>query len=676
MELAIKTAEVTLLQEVDKSEIDKEVDRIISQHKNNRYEINRLVFESVAALTESENYSFELNTQGTFKRFWGGITGKNRRLHNGIDNSLARAQYASQQTLQKLAEQNLMSFELITAVNNKLNASIIEVETEINKIYGTLVTFFKQTKSDIIQLENRVDRLEKNVNLLNWQNSIEYQMWNGIEYADLEKNQKIVCIVRDFFDLTKGKWTTSDLLLLKTAMATINLQPKEDVNYKEFILSIQGNQELLGKLFEGLTLKGVENYSQYVTIASGIQKKTLLDTSEQYTIDSVIKLLADNGCRLSEDVVKDNILNEYEKKYAKVNINTSINAYDFVVELLYNLEYVKEIMYVQTLDDKMKKAELLFSYNEIEKVFPMLQELSDYGYIKAKYMLALIYGMGYTGIDKNVDKAFQLFYECLSENYYPAFYDIMDIMEKGEVEEEKELVIAINEWIDIFDIDISKKSISSSEDELFDAIEMIMMKCLEICKQMANQGDIFAALVYSRIFFEVAEEKEEYISAISWASQGPFAIGNYLAALIYEWDWEGKDLKKSFELHMKAANFGLAAAEHSVGKAYQLGIGTEKNDELSYVYYKRAYEHGSRAVCLDLGNCYIDGRGTNKDDLKAFEIFVEGDKCGVVGCTDNIGWCYQNGRGINKNMEKAKEFYLKAASMGSTYSQKMLDKYF
>lgn len=71
MELTITNAEITSLEETEKNEIDKEIDRIINQHKNNRYEVNRLVFESVEALTQSENYSNELNSQGILKRFWG-----------------------------------------------------------------------------------------------------------------------------------------------------------------------------------------------------------------------------------------------------------------------------------------------------------------------------------------------------------------------------------------------------------------------------------------------------------------------------------------------------------------------------------------------------------------------------------------------------------------------------
>ena len=54
------------------------------------------------------------------------------------------------------------------------------VEGEINQIYAALIQFFKQNRSDMIQLENSVAKLEQNVNLINWQNSIEYQMLDGV----------------------------------------------------------------------------------------------------------------------------------------------------------------------------------------------------------------------------------------------------------------------------------------------------------------------------------------------------------------------------------------------------------------------------------------------------------------------------------------------------------------
>lgn len=170
------------------------IDSIIAAHKNNRQEINRLVFESVSAMTDSEGYEQQLSSRKGLRRLWGAITGSNKRLQDKIDSSRAAAQFAAQTTLQRLSEQNLLTFDLITAVNNKLNASMTEVEGEINQIYAALIQFFKQNRSDMIQLENRVAKLEQNVNLINWQNSIEYQMLDGVEYVDLDDASKIVCV--------------------------------------------------------------------------------------------------------------------------------------------------------------------------------------------------------------------------------------------------------------------------------------------------------------------------------------------------------------------------------------------------------------------------------------------------------------------------------------------------
>lgn len=277
MELEIINEQLT---DIEKQEIDKEIENIINKHRGNSFEINRLVFESVNSLETSNSYARELESQGKVKRFFGMVSGKNRDLQSKIDRNLYKSQYASQQTLQKLAEQNLMSFELITAVNNKLNSSIIEVENEINNIYGTLVTFFKQTKSDLIQLESRVERLEKNVNLLNWVNTIEYQMWNGVEYPELDDVEKIVCLAKDFYEITKGDWNTSDLLLLKSAIAEIGLSPKEKIGYDKFIKYLSANEVVYNKLLsEDIKLLDNEDYN-YVSILNGISKDTLLKSDE------------------------------------------------------------------------------------------------------------------------------------------------------------------------------------------------------------------------------------------------------------------------------------------------------------------------------------------------------------------------------------------------------------
>ena len=121
----VNTAE---LAKDDKEALDASIDALIAAHKNNRQEINRLVFESVAAMTAGDDYERQLANKKGLRRFLGGITGSNKKLQDLINSNRAAAQYVSQQTLQRLAEQNLMSFDLIAAVNNKLNASINSIE--------------------------------------------------------------------------------------------------------------------------------------------------------------------------------------------------------------------------------------------------------------------------------------------------------------------------------------------------------------------------------------------------------------------------------------------------------------------------------------------------------------------------------------------------------------------
>lgn len=214
----------------EQTELEKQIDHVIAAHKNNRREINRLVFECTSALTAADDASHELASKGLLSRLIGGITGSNKQLQDKINGNMKAAQYTSQVTMQKLAEQNLMTFDLLTAVNNKLNASIDSVNEKCKEQFVILGKFILKTRGDMISLSLRMDKVEWNVKLLNWQASVESLNLNGVEYSDLDDAGKIVCLARDFYDLTDGNWTTSDLLLLKAAMGQIGMAPKKEIN--------------------------------------------------------------------------------------------------------------------------------------------------------------------------------------------------------------------------------------------------------------------------------------------------------------------------------------------------------------------------------------------------------------------------------------------------------------
>lgn len=332
------------------TEINKQVGALIERHKDNRAEIIRIVFEGAAALTAGDKLAQDLSFQGKFKRFRKRFTGANGRTQDLISTNLIAAQYAAQQTLQKLAEQNLMTFELIAAVNNRLNSQMTEVNDEINNIYRILLNFFKQTRADIVQFETRLKNVEQNVNLLNWQNSIEFQMYNGVEYQDLDDAAKIICLVKDFYDITKGTWRTTDLLLLKTAMATIGLNPRDKVSFINFIDNIGSNAELYQKLLGDNAQFATEEEQIVFALRAAEQGKKILSITD-----------------------------------------AAFPSYEFVLELLSNL---RQLEYHKEMHAKLQSGKKLFLRYKLAEALPLLEEASVAGLPEANYMLAVIHDEG------------------------------------------------------------------------------------------------------------------------------------------------------------------------------------------------------------------------------------------------------------------------------------------
>lgn len=632
MSTGLQVVKQEQLSENVRNEIDSEIDKIIERHKNNRYEINKLVFESVAALTSSENYSNELASQGILKRFWGGITGKNKALQAEINRNQAVAQYASQQSLQKLAEQNLMSFELITAVNNKLNVSMVEVETEINNIYGTLVTFFKQTKSDIVQLENRVARLERNVNLLNWQNSIEYQMWDGTEYTELTDIEKIACIVNDFYEITQGNYTTSDLLLLKSAMTTIGLNINELVSYQELATSIEEDERISNKIFHGkCENEYVEPWS--VVVASGVRKLEKFDNEEKYIVDCVKECLDGN----QEEISRGNIINKLFGEYLENNLLVSkdgkLKLYDMVVELLYNIEQLKYIP-EKTDEERTAEAEKFFIKGEYETAYHMFKKLAEEGVPRAMYFMGeyLRQGYGYYfGLDYDEEEGFR-WHQKGAELGDPLCILNTAYMYEGEER------------------------------------ERIKNSVINKLRKMSQSGDAFVKSELADIV-----DGEEKIDLLKEASEQGLARGWYKLGMEYNsGNIVKKDDSKALELLLKASELGSADAMGSVGVMYEYSVGADKDINKAIEYYNKSIKRGCGFGTEYLGFIYANGYDVEQDYYKAFECFKIGARIGYPGSINMVGLYYEEGKGTEKNGSKAIEYYKRAAELGLAVAQSNL----
>ena len=550
MDNSLAVVDAQVLTPEEQKQLDVQIDRIISSHRKNRQEINRLVFECTAALTEAEDDSRRLASKGWFKSLVGGLTGSNRKLQNKINTNLRAAQYASQVTLQKLAEQNLMTFDLITAVNNKLNASVQYMNEQFKNQYTVIGKFFLKNRSDIVSLELRMANVERNVDLLTWQSSIEYLQLNGKEYSSLDNTGKIVCIVRDFYDLTKGDWTTKDLLLLKSAMGNIGISPHEKMNYLQTVETIADTPEFKEKLLGGAEILPVEDPSYLITMGT-LGKMNALDSRDHYMVSLVRKKLADHGIAEGEKEIRNDVTSEYMKQEASVDLNTTVEAYDLVLDFLYNLDQAEKEGILVLSDEELRQS---FLQNP-KKAFSIIREYADKGNGMALYLMGDYYHYGYNAVICGRDKGIEYYRKALQAGYAPAAYE-SDEQRKNDL---------LNQWA-------------------------------EKNRALAQEGDCVAQNSLGDMYYFGHGVEQSYEKAVEWyrkaADQG-YADAQTNLGYMYK---NGYGVEQSYETavewYRKAADQGYANAQNKLGIMYDNGQGVEQSYEKAVEWYRKAADQG------------------------------------------------------------------------------------
>ncbi|WP_075442617.1 tetratricopeptide repeat protein [Selenomonas ruminantium] len=528
---------------------EMELENYISRNKSNRQEINRLVFEAVATMTEADEAQAELENKSFLQRLVGGLTGSNKALQDKINKNRAAAQYAAQQTLNKLAEQNMMSFELIASVNNKLNALSVNVNAEFNNIYAGLAKFLRHNRNEMAMMVSRLDKIERNVNLLTWQSSIEYQEFNGVEYVDLNDTGKIVCLIRDFYDITKGNWSLADLLLLKTAMSTMDIQPKKKIKYFEVLQDIHFDRDLQAKLLGGNgKLSCIKEPEQLMSLAV-LAKLDVLENDEKYVVDTVVEYITDQGGDALAVDVQNDLVRKYMYNKAHVNVDTEVEVYDMVLDLLYN---IKQALNEEASEDKslmletnaggyqtmtFEEAQKLFLACEMKEALTVLKELKPKDG-KIMYLMGRIYAWGIDGERDNA-KA----YECWREGV-----DFDDVLCR----------YLVNKWTD--------------------------MGAMSEIKHLADMGDMYALYEWAQ-FKENYRNKKGYEILRKSAARGLFLAMNELGDICAA----SKNGKESCKWYERSGNEGCDYGWYKLGEIYHHGLkGVAMNKEQAKECYMRA----------------------------------------------------------------------------------------
>ena len=330
------------LSHTETTEIDTIVERFLVEQRGNQHNLTQLVMQSVTALTSSEARANALARQGFFSRMWGLLTGKNQQQQSQAHLDFVRAQYASQQLLQKCAEQQLLTFDVITAMNAKLHTMSVETDTEINEIYSALGQFVRDTSADLLRIQARLEKTERRVALLQWHNTIAYQRYADQDYRTLPQELQLLCIANDFFRISGGAWMTEDVLLLKATLHALGMPADETTTLH------------LGSFFEALIAQPtwIERLFWQLPFADSHQLRQPTETPFLEAIKKIRDLKTTEADRVqaftatipNQNAVKFSLLRRYLLTEIYFQIDTTISRFDFLIAVLVELQmYAKMI---------------------------------------------------------------------------------------------------------------------------------------------------------------------------------------------------------------------------------------------------------------------------------------------------------------------------------------------
>lgn len=598
----------------DKDFFNNQIDLIINQHKNNRQTINRLVFDSMALLTDADTASDTLAGKGFFKRLIGSFTGSNRKLETIISQNRSKAQYLAQQTLQKLAEQNLLSFDLIASVNNKLNFHVEQLNSEVENIYNGLNKFITMYKGHLVQIESRLDTLERNVNLLTWTTSIEYQTFQGTPYNELNELTKMICIVRDFYEITKGVWRTSDLLLLKTTISSLNLLPNDQINYIDTLISIHDNPIIRAKLLGSSEIGIKEDFSESLLAMDILRKLNLLESDEKYQIDLCKKYVSEEVDELS---LRNDLLKTYFMGTKGINGNQNINRYDFLLDLLYNLKSAEDQLLLVDHSSANKYTVYINQENQREAV--------------------RLYEDGKKALEeKDYDSAYKFFQQSTNLGSIDAIYELSECYYWG-------------------------RGINIDYDKAIELIKYGLDKGNDNCLFLMGRAFHFG----NGIELNIKKAKEYYKDAIRECSDKIVigkAQGN-LANILWE-EVDSEETKNNvINLYKESIKNGSTISMYNLGYYFDNGYNVKRDYMVAYDYYRMAAEQNHTNAQAELGWMYEKGNGVSQDYYKSAYWYDLAAKNNHLVAMINLGNHYMNGNGVECNKEKGFSLYMKAYAL-------------
>lgn len=139
---------------------EKEIDHRLLQLKQTPNLINGDVEGIMQLLSVNEKNLTKVESQGWFKRIWGTVSGGNKRLEKINAKNLQIVQQLSLSLISKLEEQNMITREIITMMNGKINELAygqLELKQFIEAVINRVADRFERVEDRIFNVESHTN---------------------------------------------------------------------------------------------------------------------------------------------------------------------------------------------------------------------------------------------------------------------------------------------------------------------------------------------------------------------------------------------------------------------------------------------------------------------------------------------------------------------------------------
>lgn len=640
----------------DKFLINKSIDNAIQIFREDKFVINKLVFGSIELLASAEEAQRELKSKNFMQSFLGIITGANNKLRDKISNNLIQSQYLAELTLKKMMEEHLVSLDLIYSINRKLNLIRENLSGDINNLYSIIESYVESTNK-------RINNLEANNKFIKWYLTLPDREFNGCNYIQLDNLSKIVCLARDFFDKTKGNWDDEDLLLLKGALRKLDINPNDKINFLDSILTIYNDSNLRSKYFDCISIDDTENKSFLVTPL--VLNKLNKFYDDEYFLLNTCKEFSKS--KFNDYTIVRNYIQDYIFYRYYIDIDRPIEMYDFLIELISNLNYLsqgKNIMIDGDLDHYQ-------SYTKIK-----IEEYASELYFK---------GINFK-MDKDNLQAYEYLYKSYENGNLDSIYPLAELLF-----DENFNLYNVNEAINL-----CEKGISSGQ---YDCAYLLGYaydygKGIEVNKDLAEKN--YQICINNSENKELISNSKLELAGILWKKasdqcdmnniiklyEDAINNNNYKAMyLLGDKYYSGYKIEQDYDLAMfyfkMAARFNYGRAEFNIGKMYEEGLGIIKSSEKAIEWYKLASTHGDVQALVSMADIYSDKKEFNtafKLYNMAYENYENKNDAAIVML--KIGFLYFYGRGVDKNPAKGIEWLTMALITGNKSVIKIIGEEF